>query len=99
VLRQLAGQVAPAVIAERLGTRTRAAVIARGRLLHISLMSYGEHHPAAKYSDALVEQARTLHDEGIKPRAIAEQLGIPVGAVKSFVYYQHRLGPPVEYYF
>ena len=65
----------------------------------ISLILYGERHPAAKYSDALVEEARILHDEGIAPKAIAERLGVPRGTIRSFVEYKHRLGPPSEYYF
>ncbi|HEU5102314.1 MAG TPA: hypothetical protein VFU22_25000 [Roseiflexaceae bacterium] len=91
-LRSLAGEVSPDVIAERLG-RTRIAVVARARMLSISLALYGERHPAAKYSDAIVEQARALYDLGLTPKTIAERLGVPRHAVKEFVYYKSRLGP------
>jgi hypothetical protein len=98
-LRQLAGEVAPHIIAERLGRRSTAAVKTRARYLKINLVLYGERHPDAKYSDAQVEQVRTLYDEGLKARAIASRLGIPLSTVEKYVYYQDRLGPPIERYF
>ncbi len=90
-LRELAGQFSPAEIVQRLG-RTPAAVKARAHALKISLILHGERHPGAKYSDLMVELARRMHDEGLKPRAIARVLDIPEGSVKSYVYYKARLG-------
>lgn len=97
MLRQLAGEVSPHIIAERLG-RTYAAVKTRGRMLNISLICYGERSHSAKHSDALVEQARTLYDKGLRPTEIALQLGIPRRSIQHYVYYTKRLGPPIEYY-
>lgn len=94
-LRELAGQISPAEIAQQLG-RTPAAVKARARNLRINLIVHGERHPRAKYSDLMVELARRMHDEGLKPRAISRVLDIPEGSVKSYVYYKARLGPCVE---
>lgn len=94
-LRQLAGQISPAEIAQRLN-RTPAAVQARARYLRISLLKHGERHHCAKYSDYLVELSRRMHAEGLKPNAIARVLDVPVGAIKSYVYYRTRLGPCPE---
>jgi hypothetical protein len=98
VLRQLAGKVPPKEIAARVG-RTHRATREKARRLGVALQLYGEIHHVAKYSDALVEEARTMYDEGLGPTAIAKQLGIPLGAVQTFIYYKWRLGPPIEYYF
>jgi len=97
LLRELAGQVPARVIAERIG-RTHPVVKARAHLLKIDLRLFGERCPWAKHSDAVVEQARTLHDEGMGPEAIARHLNIPRSSVRNFIYYQSRLGPPVERY-
>jgi DNA-directed RNA polymerase specialized sigma24 family protein len=91
MLRSLAGQISLAEIAERLG-RTKEAVRSRARTLKISLICYGERHPGAKYSDQMVEFARRMYEEGLKPRAIARVLDMPVGSVKDYVYYRGRLG-------
>jgi hypothetical protein len=98
VLRELAGKALVCVIAERTG-RTCKAVKHKAKVLHISLMCYGEYHPHTKHGDAVVEQARTLYDEGKGPKDIARQLGIPYGTAQNYVYYENRLGPPAEYYF
>jgi hypothetical protein len=85
-------------IAIRLG-RTRLAVKGKAQQLGIGLICYGEHHPGAKYSDALVEQVRTLYDEGLTPKVISVRLSIPHRTVSGFVQYPWRLGPPIERYF
>jgi DNA-binding CsgD family transcriptional regulator len=99
LLRELAGKVPAQEIAERLGRPSRATVIAKARQLGISLRLYGERSPVAKHSDAVVEQIRDLHDEGLSKRAIARRLGLPRRSVRDYVDYRARLGPPIEYYF
>ena len=98
LLRQLAGEVSTEQIAARLG-RTRMAVKTRARKLKISLKCYGELLPRTKHSDILVEQARTLNDEGLTTRAIAVRLRVPRRTVRAFCDYTSRLGPPIERYF
>jgi hypothetical protein len=85
-------------IAKRLG-RTYDAVMLRAKQLKISVRIYGEGHHKARHSDAIVEEARRLHEEGEKPRAIAKRLGVPYQTIGSFVGYNRCLGPPIEYYF
>jgi hypothetical protein len=98
LLRELAGKVSVTEIAERLG-RTINATKYKAHQLKVNLILYGERHPGTKQSDALVEQARILYDEGLMPKAIALRLGIPYSTAKYFVEYRVRLGPPIEYYF
>jgi hypothetical protein len=97
ILRELAGRVPCKEIAARLG-RTCQAVMSKAQSMKLSLKLYGERSPQAKYSDAFVEQARTLYDEGVKPKAIAARLSIPYYRVQAFVYYRDRLGSPIEHY-
>jgi hypothetical protein len=89
-LRRLAATYTAAQIADQLG-RTVNAVRQQAYLHGIALQKAGDADYRTKYPDALVERARVLHEAGEKPRAIAELIGVPVGSVKSFVYYQGRL--------
>lgn len=90
-IRTMAGTATSAVIGAALG-RTGNQIKHIASRYGISLRCYGEHTPWSKYSDACVEQARTLHDTGMKPKQIATILNIPYSAVRDFVYYKRGLG-------
>lgn len=98
MLRELAGTMPARMIAERIG-RNFAATRVKARQLRIGLTCYGEHCSWAKYSNALVEEARSLHDEGIGATEIAKRLGVPLSSIEDYIYYRRRLGPLIEYYF
>lgn len=96
IIREMAGSVTSFQIAEQLGrtnTQVKYAAASRG----ISLKLYGERAPGAKYSNALVEQARDLHDAGVKPKRIAEMIGMPYWAVCDAVYYKRGIGYAIEH--
>lgn len=97
ILRALAGEMPAKEIAARLG-RTVEAVKTKAYKLRISLILYGEHCPWSKYSDALVEEIRTLYDEGVMPNIIVRNFGISRYTINGFIYYRDRLGPPIERY-
>lgn len=95
-IRQMAGTATSIAIAAALG-RTSAQVKHLARRYHISLRLHGERCPWAKYSNVLVEQARALHDGGMKPKQIAAQLDMPYWAVCDAVYYKRGLGYAIDH--
>lgn len=90
-IRAMAGTATSAVIGAALG-RTGNQIKHMASRYGISLRCYGEHTPWSKYSDECVEQARLLHDRGMKPKQIAAILNIPYWAACDFVYYKRGLG-------
>ncbi|HCM1919153.1 TPA: DNA-binding protein [Salmonella enterica subsp. salamae serovar 28:r:e,n,z15] len=91
IMRQCAGKMRVATIG-RLTGRTAAAVRAKARELNISLRLRGDYHQSARYRQADIELARSLHDEGVSRRDIAEKLEMPIGAVNQYVYFERRAG-------
>ncbi|HGA5462437.1 TPA: helix-turn-helix domain-containing protein [Salmonella enterica subsp. diarizonae serovar 50:k:z35] len=91
IVRQCAGKMKVATIGQLIG-RTDGAVRAKARELHISLRLRGDHHQSAKYRQSDIEQARDMHQEGMKRRDIAKILKIPLGAVNQYVYFDRRVG-------
>ncbi|HEB0785151.1 TPA: DNA-binding protein [Salmonella enterica] len=90
IIRQCAGTMKVEVIGQLIG-RTDSAVRAKARELHICLRLRGDHHQSVKYPGRVVEMARELHQEGVKRRDIAEMLGMPIGAVNQYVYFDRRV--------
>lgn len=88
-LERLAPTHTAAEIADRLG-RTANAVHQQAYLRKIRLQKSGDRDYRTKYSDALVEQCRALHDAGVQPKEISERTGVPLASVKAFVYYLQR---------
>lgn len=87
----LAGQSARE-IASQLG-RSIDSVKHQARARGISLKQRGERSASAKYSDTLCERIRTMHDEGVGPKAIftqlqAEGVDITWWGFHSIVYYK-----------
>lgn len=70
--------------------RSVHAVHQRAYRKRVRLQKAGDADFRTKYSDAVVEQARKLHEAGVGPRAIARRIGVPEGSVRSFVYYRGR---------
>ncbi|EEI4447982.1 DNA-binding protein [Salmonella enterica] len=91
IVRQCAGTMKVANIGELIG-RTDGAVRAKARELHISLRLRGDHHQSVKYPGRVVEMARELHNKGARRRDIAEMLGMPLGMVNQYVYFDRRVG-------
>ncbi|MGF2865662.1 DNA-binding protein [Salmonella enterica] len=90
IIRQCAGTMKVEVIGQLIG-RTDGAVRAKARELHICLRLRGDYHQSVKYPGRVVEMARELHQEGVKRRDIAEMLGMPIGAVNQYVYFDRRV--------
>lgn len=72
--------------------RTPNAVHQRAYLLKVPLQKAGDRDSRTKYPDEVVEAARAMHEEGAGPKAIARDLGVPEGSVRSFIYYRGRAG-------
>lgn len=72
--------------------RSSASIKHRARKLRVSLRKHGEKCSWAKYSNEVVEQARDMHESGIKPREISEMLGVPYWNICDFVYFKRGLG-------
>ena len=53
----------------------------------------GEKHQCAKYSNDLVEMAREMRDDGLKPAEIRERLPVrvPKNTIKDWIYYRTRI--------
>ncbi|NWA20299.1 DNA-binding protein [Serratia liquefaciens] len=66
--------------------RSKHAVKSKARDLHISLQKRGDCHHSAKYSQADTELARQLYAEGVRPRHIAEKLGIKSISIGNYLY-------------
>lgn len=88
-LQRMADRFTAKQIARAIG-RTPAAVHQRAYLKRVKLQKAGDRDFRTKYSDALVERVRQLHEQGKAPSAIARETGVPVGSVKSFAYYRGR---------
>lgn len=86
-MREMAGKHTAAEIGGRLG-RGVDSVKHKARAIGVSLRTYGERCPWAKYSDHDCELARRLHEEGMSLPLIAEKLEIPYWAVHSIVYFK-----------
>lgn len=91
ITRQCAGTMKVANIGQLIG-RTDGAVRAKARELHISLRLRGDYHQSAKYRQSDIEQARDLHQKGMKRRDIAGMLKMPVSQVNQYVYFDRRVG-------
>lgn len=91
ITRQCAGKMRVADIGRLIG-RTDGAVRAKARELHISLRLRGDYHQSAKYRQSDIEQARDLHQKGMKRRDIAGMLKMPIGQVNQYVYFDRRVG-------
>lgn len=78
-------------IADLMG-RTEFSVYHRVKALGLSLRKNGDAHWNTIHSEAYVELARTLHEEGHAPSRIRERLGINKGTLDGILYYGHRLG-------
>jgi len=74
-IRTFAGIESAKQIAVRLG-RTHPATLEQARLIGVSLQLVGEHHHAARYSDAQMDRCRALHDAGWTITDIAAETGI-----------------------
>lgn len=90
-LKALAAELSSYQLAQRLG-RSSDAVKKRAVRLGVSLRKHGERCAHAKYSNAVVEQARGLHEAGVMPREISRRLGVPYWNVCDFVYFKRGLG-------
>ncbi|EAO1751625.1 DNA-binding protein [Salmonella enterica subsp. enterica serovar Newport] len=91
IVRQCAGTIRVADVGRLIG-RTDGAVRAKARELHISLRLRGDYHQSVKYPGCNVEMARELHNKGARRRDIAEMLGMPLGMVNQYVYFDRRVG-------
>lgn len=87
IIRLMAPEYSAAQIARSLD-RTTDAVKNRCRAKRVSLKKRGERAESAKYSNAITEWARQLHDDGVRPKVISEVLRIPYWSVHSMVYYK-----------
>jgi hypothetical protein len=90
LLRRRAPHATALEIAAELG-RTVHAVRQRAHLDGVPLQKAGDRDYRTKYSDQVVERARALHEAGAPPKRIARELAVPIGSIKSFVYYRARL--------
>lgn len=88
-IRIAAGSFPAKEIARRIN-RSRQATCERARVLGISLKVVGERHHLAKYPDAKVELARSLHDQRVPARSIQSQTGIPVKYIHRLVAFDAR---------
>ncbi|EIW3846311.1 DNA-binding protein [Salmonella enterica] len=91
IIRQCAGKMRVADIGRLIG-RTRDAVRTKARELNICLVLRGDYHQSAKYRQGDIEQARDLHQKGMKRRDIAGMLKMPVSMVNQYVYFDRRVG-------
>lgn len=89
-IRRLAATHTAKQLAALLPGRTVNAIHQRAYLLKVRLQKAGDRDYRTKYPDALVERVRQLHEQGKAPSAIARETGVPLGSVKSFVYYRGR---------
>ncbi|HDV7145165.1 TPA: hypothetical protein ACJ2UH_001408 [Yersinia enterocolitica] len=76
-------------IANYLG-RTLTAIRVRATVEGVNPLNIGECNRNAIYSDHDVELCRSLYEEGVKPKLIAEKMEMPVSAVYGIVYYRSR---------
>ncbi|HHX1452290.1 TPA: DNA-binding protein [Salmonella enterica] len=91
IVRQCAGKMRAADIGRLIG-RTGDAVRTKARELNICLVLRGNYHQSAKYRQSDIEQARDLHQKGMKRRDIAGMLKMPVSMVNQYVYFDRRVG-------
>ncbi|EJZ7017267.1 DNA-binding protein [Salmonella enterica] len=91
IVRQCAGKMRAADIGRLIG-RTGDSVRTKARELNICLILRGDYHQSAKYRQSDIEQARDLHQKGMKRRDIAGMLKMPVSMVNQYVYFDRRVG-------
>ncbi len=72
--------------------RPPGGVKSKAERVGIALRQLGEMHHSAKYSDALVEQARDFADIGFTRRQIARKINVPEYAVDGWINYKCRTG-------
>lgn len=84
-LRKYAGSLTAEDIGLLIG-RSAGAVLGKAGGLGISLQKRGDKHHSRKYSCEDAELARQLHAAGVRPRHIAEKLGIKVTSLGNFLY-------------
>lgn len=89
-LRRMAATSTAWQIGQALG-RSQRSVWCRAQRLGVRLQKEGERRHGCRWSDAQVERARSLHDEGYGPARISRAIGVPVNAIKNFVHYRRRL--------
>ncbi|EJR6806003.1 DNA-binding protein [Salmonella enterica] len=91
IVRQCAGKMRAADIGRLIG-RTGDAVRTKARELNICLILRGNYHQSAKYRQSDIEQARDLHQKGMKRRDIAGMLKMSISQVNQYVYFDRRVG-------
>lgn len=92
VIRKHVATCTSAQIGAMLG-RGAGSVRMRVVTLGISLRKVGDAHPNTRYSDALVEQARRMYEDGHKPARIGRELGMGPRKVADLVAFRCRLQP------
>lgn len=81
------------VIAADLG-RTVHAVRYRAQLLGLRATRTGTHHHRTRWTGAIVERARDLHEHTDWPAdRIAAELGVPRDTIHDWIHYRTRIGP------
>jgi hypothetical protein len=78
-------------IAEILG-RPYHGIKSKAERLGVSLLIEGENHHSARYADAIVEQARSLNEQGLGERRISRALGICSMTVRAWINFETRTG-------
>ncbi len=76
-LRTGAGTLTSAELAAKLGRSARSVQL-RAAYIGVSLARFGDRHHAAKVTDAQIEHARTLSDDGLSGAEIARRLALPI---------------------
>lgn len=94
VLRNNAIRATAADIGALIG-RTRDSVKYRAIRIGVALTKYGDAAPNTRYSDALIEQARQMHEGGHGPRYISRELGINEHTLRSALYWVQRKRPAI----
>lgn len=56
-----------------------------------NLRHYGESNPKARHSDATVEKARQMYDDGMRRVDIARELGVPYFSLGDWLKYRTRM--------
>jgi len=85
ILRKYAAKLTAEDIGLLIG-RTKHAVKSQAHKLHISLQKRGDYHHSTKYPQEDTELARQLYAAGVRPRHIAEKLGIKPISIGNYLY-------------
>lgn len=90
ILLKLAPTKTSAEIAEVL-ERTKDGVRGRARKLGISLQKIGENHSSARHDNATIEKVGKLRQQGLFPKEISRETGLPIGTIRSILFGQIRV--------